>query len=447
MPASRRIALRALKYGRRYMGSAARDAAGTLGLQVVALALGFVSNILVARFAGVDGYGYYAVALGWSALLTIPSVMGLDRVLIRELGTYVAEGRHALARGLLRRANQLALAAGLSFSLVTLAIALPTSQPGARYAVLLGLVCLVPLSALSRVVLASLQGLRRSTLALFTQSIVRAVCFLTLLVTCGILLSSSSLSAEAAVALQAAGTALAIAVGTIALWRTLPALTRSTAPEYASRQWAQGLKTLGLLGIVGVLSSQLALISMGAIGTPAATGQFAAATRTAVLVGLGYFATNAVIGPRIAARHRNADTWELQQLLLRGAAASFIVALPIAISLIIFGSQILAAFGSDFSSGQASLAILVIGQLANGITGSAGMALIMTGHEVDALVSAAVGTLLNLILCVLLIPRLQDQGAATAAVAGVILTNTVLVIQVYRRLHIRLWAFQALRAS
>src|SRR5689334_2617893 len=64
------------------------DAAGTYLLQVASLGLGFLSQLVVARLAGISGYGTYSYALAWSAMVVQPSLLGLDRVLIRELATY-----------------------------------------------------------------------------------------------------------------------------------------------------------------------------------------------------------------------------------------------------------------------------------------------------------------------------------------------------------------------
>jgi len=84
------------------------DAAGTYLLQVASLGLGFLSQLVVARLAGISGYGTYSYALAWSAMVVQPSLLGLDRVLIRELANYREARAFGLMRGLLRRSDQVA---------------------------------------------------------------------------------------------------------------------------------------------------------------------------------------------------------------------------------------------------------------------------------------------------------------------------------------------------
>ena len=87
------------------------DAAGTYVLQVVSLGLGFLSQLVVARLVGISGYGGYSYALAWSAMVVQPSLVGLDRVLVRGLPTYRQARAFGLMRGLLRRSDQVAVVA------------------------------------------------------------------------------------------------------------------------------------------------------------------------------------------------------------------------------------------------------------------------------------------------------------------------------------------------
>lgn len=62
--------------------------------------------------------------------------------------------------------------------------------------------------------------------------------------------------------------------------------------------------------------------------------------------------------------------------------------------------------------------------------------LLMTGKQRQAAVGITVGAVLNLALCAVLIPSLDTIGAATAAAAGVIVSNMILVVATYRQLGI-----------
>lgn len=412
------------------------DASGTFLLQVLSLGLGLVANIAVARIAGVSGFGVYSYAIAWSAMFTQPSLLGLDRILIRELATYQAGRRFGLMRGLLRRAGQVALLAGSLFALCALAVAIPVSHPAARASVALGLL-IVPLAALGRVQMASLQGLRRSSLAQLTQSVGRTVYFLIFLGAALLIAASRHVRPSVIVSMQVLAFGAAFVTGAIAVRAALPHEARERGSEYDSRRWLKTMPVLaGLTGLM-VVNSQLSVILLGTLGTSADTGRFNAAFRGAVLVSLGLTAVGAVIAPRIATLYAAGDLAGIERILLRGARAASALAIPPALILILLGPWILSLFGHGFREANTTLVVLVIGQVVNAATGAVGVALVMTRHE--QLVTGAwfVGTVLLVVLCVILIPIWGATGAAIATAGSVAFINISLMVVVWRKLGLR----------
>jgi O-antigen/teichoic acid export membrane protein len=84
---------------------------------------------------------------------------------------------------------------------------------------------------------------------------------------------------------------------------------------------------------------------------------------------------------------------------------------------------ILKLFGQEFVAGTESLRILCIGQIINASTGSVGLILNMTGHEKYNVMSLSLGTGINLLLNLLLVPQFGLIGAAIAAATSMIVWN------------------------
>ena len=412
------------------------DAATTYVLQFVSLGLGFISQVMVARLAGASGYGAYAYALAWSSVVVQPSILGFDRVLLRELATYSHTRAFGLMRGLLRRADQVALLAGGVFMVVIAVIALPISSSSLRVPVALGLIT-IPLAALSRVRLAALQGLKRASLGQLTQSVGRTVYFIVFLGIAVAISSSSHLGPEAAVMMQVLAFAAAAVSGSIALRRVLPAEARQATPEFDGRVWARSLPPLALMSVMFVLNSQIGVIMLGAMESAADAGVFNAASRGAALVSLGMIAVGQVLAPRIAILYASGDRAGIQRLIARGTRAASAVALPTSLFLVLAGPWFLGLFGDDFRGGSSALTILAVGQLLNAATGAVVPALVMTKHERPAAVAAVSGTCLNAALCAILIPVWGSTGAATATAASVVLINVLFMVAVVRKLRIR----------
>jgi O-antigen/teichoic acid export membrane protein len=412
------------------------DAAGTYVLQVGSLGLGFLSQLAVARLAGISGYGTYSYALAWSAMVVQPSLLGLDRVLIRELATYRQARAFGLMRGLLRRSDQVAVVVAVAFAALVAAVALPVSDSAMRASVALGLLT-IPLAALGRVRQAALQGLKHASVAQLTQSVGRTVYFLVFIGAALAVAGSTHLHPETAVVMQALAFAAAVVTGSIAIRRVLPREVVRSAPEFEGRKWAKSLPPLAFLTALAILNGQIGVIMLGAMGSAADTGRFNAALRSAALVSLALGAVGQVMAPRVSALYATGDRRAIERLLARGTRAASVLALPPALFLTLVGAWFLGLFGHGFREGSTALAILVAGQVFNAATGAVGMALVMTRHEKSVIMATVSGTCLNLVLCVLLIPGLGPTGAATATAASMVLINVLLMVAVVKKLQIR----------
>jgi O-antigen/teichoic acid export membrane protein len=412
------------------------DAAGTYVLLVASLGLGFLSQLLVARLAGVSGYGIYVYALAWSAIVAQPSLLGLDRVLLRELPIYQETRAFGLMRGLLRRSDQVAIVGAGAFAAVVAVIALPVSDTAQRASVALGLL-IIPLVALNRVRMAALQGLKRASLAQLTQSVGRTVYFLVFIGAALAVAGSTRLHPETAVAMQICAFAAAVLTGSIAIRRVLPREAVRSAPEFEGQKWAKSLPPLALLTTLTILNGQVGVIMLGAMGSAADTGQFYAALRSAALVSLALVALGQVMAPRVSVLYASGDRAGIERLLARGTGAASALALPPALFLTLFGPRFLGIFGHGFREGSTALTILVAGEVFNAATGAVGMALVMTKHERSAIWATLSGTCLNIVLCTLLIPGWGPTGAATATAGSIVLINVLFMVAVAAKLRIR----------
>ena len=85
------------------------NAGSTFTLKVASTALIFLMNLLLAHLLGTTGYGTYAYALAWFSIVSVLSVFGLDKLLLREMAVYKTRSSWQLMSGLLRWSNFTAL--------------------------------------------------------------------------------------------------------------------------------------------------------------------------------------------------------------------------------------------------------------------------------------------------------------------------------------------------
>ena len=96
----------------------ARAAAGSFGLSVIQTTITTLTTIVLARVMGVSDYGTYAFVIATVTLLGVPAVLGVDRLLIRDLAVYMGDRSYGLARGILARTTQQTLVISVGIALI-----------------------------------------------------------------------------------------------------------------------------------------------------------------------------------------------------------------------------------------------------------------------------------------------------------------------------------------
>ena len=158
----------------------ARAAAGSFGLSVIQTAIVTITTIVLARVMGVSDYGTYAFVIGTVTLLGVPAVLGVDRLLIRDLAVYVGDRSFGLARGILARTTQQTLVISLVIAAAAAVGAFLITggniTPG-LVAFWAGLAAL-PFLSLGRVAQGGLMGIHRVVMGQFPDLLLRPFMFL-----------------------------------------------------------------------------------------------------------------------------------------------------------------------------------------------------------------------------------------------------------------------------
>jgi O-antigen/teichoic acid export membrane protein len=414
-----------------------KGASGSFALKVSNAGLRFLMSLLLARLLGASGFGAYSLALAWAGILSIPAMLGFDRLLIREISVYRSRSEWGLMKGVLTRTSQAALGASLLLALAMGAVAWALSgrlEPQVLYSLWVA-AALVPLMSLSRLRQGALRGMQHVVSGQFPEQLLRPLLFI-LFIGVGYLLLNDDLSAPVAVGLNAAAVAFALLVVAVFLRRNLPRETREAEPSYRSRLWLSSAIPLIFVAGAQVINVRADIIMVGAIAGAREAGIYTVASRGAELVGFVLMAANAALGPVFASLYNSDDLERLQRLVTRSVRLIFLAALPIAVALIVFGNWFMLLFGEEFVRGDLALALLSVGRLISTAAGPVAILLLMPGNERRAAVGVGIGPALNIGLNAALIPSLGIEGAAISTASSTVIWNLLLAVFVYRRLGI-----------
>ena len=423
------------------------NAGGTFSLNLVSAALTFLMTLLLARLLGTTGYGTYAYALAWISLLSVLSIFGLDKLLVREMAVYNTRLSWQLMSGLLRWSNITALVMSLGFALlagITIRILSDRLESQMTYTLLIALIML-PLIVLMRLRQAAMRGLHYVVGGQLPETLVMPISFF-IIIGGMYLFVKHALSAPAAMIAHVVAVGVALFIGVRQLQTFLPQSAKEANPVSQGWTWMRIVIPLVFLNSVTMINSQIDVILLGLMKSTGAVGVYVVAKRGAGLVTFLLIAVNIALAPTIASMYAAGEMDKLQRIITKSARLILTGSVPIAIMLILFGHWfLLFFFGQDFIQGARALAILGAGQLINAATGSVGLLLIMTGYERDAAMCVGIIAVLNIILNASLIPKWGLEGAATATAITVIFWNIILVILVYKRLGIHSTALGEIR--
>ena len=390
------------------------NAAFAFLVRIASAAILYASQIVLARWMGDSEYGIYIVVWTWVLLLGGLSTLGLSTAMMRLLPEQREHGAFDLMRGLLLGgrvtpvAFSVAVAIAGLFGLRQLGHALDSHYLLPAY---LALVCL-PL-----VTLTDLQdGIGRANgwvgVALLPPYVVRPLMVLAAMIVAHE--AGMEMSAATAIAAAIVASAYRGILQTLVLSRRL----RSTIPTgprtMMLRPWLKMSLPLLLISGCEVLMQNVDVLVLSRYLPPGDIAIYFAATKTMSVVLFVHFAVGSAFANRFAALGARGDRRGLEGAIRHAVNFTFWPSLAIAAAILALGKPLLWLFGPQFTAGYGLMAILAIGYLAKAATGPSEFVLNMLGEQKACAAALAATVVLNLTLCVLLVPSFGAMGAAIA---------------------------------
>ena len=181
----------------------------------------------------------------------------------------------------------------------------------------------------------------------------------------------------------------------------------------------------------------IGIIALSKYGSNTEVGIFGVASRLSILIGFILLAVNASTASKIAVLYMKKELREIKRLLVKTSFMMGLAVTPIMFVVAIAASEIMSAFGEEFSDGGAALIVLVAGQLIVTFIGAHTNALIMIGAAKVVKRYLYIALLTDVIACFVLIPVFGLVGAATATTISLILLHALSASWIFRNLDRR----------
>jgi O-antigen/teichoic acid export membrane protein len=248
-------------------------------------------------------------------------------------------------------------------------------------------------------------------------------------------------TAETAVTAVAAALMLTVIGQTFVLNRRLAHAVPPGPKTYEVKTWLSiSLPTLIVEGFY-LLLTNVDIILLQHFRSPDDVAVYYAAAKTLMLISFVHFAVSAAVGHRFSEYHVTKDHNRLKDILTDSIRWTFWASLAASIVILAMGRPLLSLFGLHFIDGFNLMLILVVGLMARASVGPAERLLNMLGEQRACAAVYATAFVLNMVLCIVLIPRLGVDGAAVATSTALIVESILLFLVTKRRLgfHVFIW--------
>lgn len=408
----------------------------------------FISQIVIARVLGVTNYGFYIYALTWINFLTLVGKLGIDDSSKKFLSAYNQKKQWSHLRGFLQFAFLSVLIAGVVLTILVWAGTYTTykikNYEVELFITFLIAACILPVNSLTQIGEASLQAFKKVKEGLIPHYVLRPTLILAAIALLG-LYFDMKVSASMAMGINFLTTILVFGLTYSLLLSNLPVRFFSKSKKFATRKWARISFPLIFTTGFHVFLGQADILFLGILQNTDLAGIYGAVSKVSAVVFFGVYSVNIILAPTISEMYSNHQIDKLQSFLKRAITLTLLFITPTTIILALGSYWILYLFGSEFTAGQLSLIILLIGQFFAISIGSVTHLMTMTEYQKESVWILGIAIVINIGLNVILIPYYGMEGAAIATIASMLTWKIIMHVFIKRKLKVDASIFSLLK--
>lgn len=420
-----------------------RGAAISITAGIGGFAASYTLNVVVARLLPPHDYGDFKVAMVFVMFATIFVILGGNEAAPRFLSGWVRTSDRTGVWEYVRL--YLLLAGGLSLIVIAVTVMIsfaqvePTDLTG--HHPLVFAVFVLPIAAASALLDRVFQAARRLDLATLPWRI--GFPLLNLILIASIATLTGVMTDIQAILLTMIGSTALIAFQLLNI-RRLSLIPLRRAPALATPNvWLRASVPMMLVVVLQLGVEQVDILMVEILAGESDVGHFAAAATTIGVIKLVGESVASLTMPMIAESLKEGRR-QTGELYIRAFRLLFVISLPVAVGVAVFGREILGLFGPTYEVAYPALLILVVGALIGKWLSLPALWLQYAGHERTVLIVMSVAMGANIVLNAILIPTVGITGAAVATASSVMTSAFVLSLIMRHRLGISPWPIGAL---
>lgn len=406
-------------------------------------ALSYLILIALTRTLGPSRYGVFSLTGIIIFQLMNFSSYGFEVLALKHTSFYLSKGEKGLWKGLYNWSSKLLIIIGTAVAasavlLIWIFVYVLHLIPKTDYTLPVLVSCsLIPIYALINFYTNLLRGQGKTLVSFLPDHTIKPLFLLITLVIFRLVLGHLSL--HIAIGLNIVSFIVAF-IFIFLLFRRVNNLKGITA-IYDKPKWRSFVGSLFILTCVTSLSNKLDALMLGAIKNSAQVGIYYAAERVASSLFFFMYVMNMIIAPSIAGLNTPEDKEKLQKMITRTIRWVMLFSLPVFMGVIIFSGWLMHLLGPEFLPGKMALIIICCGILIDIGFGPVGNFALMTGNEKYYTRYMAIGIFINIVLNLVLTPRMGFIGTAIATASSNVFWNAAMFFTIKRKTGISTWIF------
>lgn len=405
----------------------------SLAIKILSVFLAYFFNFYISRKYGAVSIGILNVAVSFMSLFSVMAVFGFDQVILRLFAQY-SDNIFALKKIYFKVAVFVVLISIFFSSLMilyskTISIYLLKSE-GYRTMIFFVAVT-IPFLAINSINVEAIRGLKlvkdSELFRMFYGSLINLIVFF-------LLLTFVQFNNFIPVLSTIIGT---LFTSILSSWFLIRKLKLDSG--LGNEPYIRGKDLLSIsipmliIAASNIFTNYIPVYILAYLKSPKDVGIYNIAFKIATVTSFFLVSINSIVAPKFAELYWSNKTKELKKTVLKSAKLNFWSSTPVLLPFIFFPKFFMGLFGIEFVEGYRSLIILSIGQFVNAFCGSVGYLLTMTGNQDVFRNIYFISTILNLLLCFILIPLLGVDGAALSFSISMIFWNVLSLIIVKKK--------------
>lgn len=408
-------------------------------LRVANAVLALGTQVLLARWMGRFEFGIFIYVWTWVLMIGALSDLGLSSAARRFIPEYTQLRALENLRGFLAGSRWLAFGIATAIGAVGaigVMLLAPYLDHFAIIPLYLGCV-IIPVYGLVQIQAGIAQSYNWPNLALMPFFIIRQIA-MALLMGAAYLYGAPTGAVTAMII--AVITTWAVTIGQlIVLDRRLKSKVPTGPKRYEPKVWITTSIPIFVVEGFYLLLTYVDILALEHFRSPDEVSIYYAGARLLAIVAFIHFAIAGATTHKFTEYHVADNRERLASFFAQTVKWTFWPSLLFCVLILAFGRPLLALFGPDFAGGYSVMFILAVGMLARAAVGPAERLLNMLGERKHCAAVYAAAFAINLVLCVVLIPRLGIEGAALATSTAIVAESIMLYVVAKRRLGIHVF--------